>query len=84
VITSGHLHVELRSIFAMMLPRVLDLVFCKTLFGNKYYILWHWLFCIHFLHGMCVNLIPRHTYYVYSVWVLRLDMPGVVSELYRS
>jgi hypothetical protein len=42
--------------------------------GNKYFILRHWLFCIHFLYGMCVNLIPWHTYYEYSVWVLKLGM----------
>jgi hypothetical protein len=54
--------------------------FCKTLFGNKYIILSHCLFCIHFLHGMCVNLIPKHTYYEYSVWVLK---PGM-TEWYQS
>ncbi len=67
-IATGRLPVELWCLSATMLPRVFDLVFCKTLFGNKYFILWHWLFCIHFLYGMCVNLIPGHTYYEYSVW----------------
>jgi hypothetical protein len=38
------------------------LVFCKILFCNKYYILWHLLFCIHFLYGMCENLfLGTHT-----------------------
>jgi hypothetical protein len=27
-----------------------------------------------FLYGMCVNLIPRHTYYEYSIWVLKSGM----------
>jgi hypothetical protein len=40
----------------------------------------HWLFCIHFLYGMCVNLIPGHTYYEYSVWVLKLGL----TEWYQS
>jgi hypothetical protein len=30
---------------------------------SKYFILRHWLFCLHFLYGICVNLIPVHTYY---------------------
>jgi hypothetical protein len=49
------------------LPRVFDLVFFKTLFSNKYYILCHWLFCIHFLYSMCVNSIPAYTYYEHLV-----------------
>jgi hypothetical protein len=40
-ITLGWLHVELWCLSAVMLPRVSNLVFCKTLFGNKYYVLWH-------------------------------------------
>jgi hypothetical protein len=66
--TPGRLPMELWHLSAVMLLRVFDLVFCNTLFGNKYYILWHWLFCIQFLYGMCVNLIPVHTYYEHSVW----------------
>jgi hypothetical protein len=38
-IVPGRLSVELWSLFAALLPRVFDLVFCKTLFSNKYYIL---------------------------------------------
>jgi hypothetical protein len=67
-ITPGRLSVELWCLFAVVSLRVVNLVFCKTLFGNKYIIVWHWLFCIHFLYGMCVNLIPGHTYYKHSVW----------------
>jgi hypothetical protein len=67
VIAPGRLSVELWCLFVVMLPRVFALVFCKILFGNNYYILWHWLFCIHFLYGMYVNLIHRHTYYEHSV-----------------
>jgi hypothetical protein len=67
-ITTGRLPVELWSLSVAMLPRVFDLVFCQTFFSNKYYILSHWLFCIYFLFGMCVNGIPGHTYYEYSVW----------------
>jgi hypothetical protein len=74
VIAPGQFPMELWCLFAAMLLRVLDLVFCKTLFGNRYYILWQWLFCIYFLNGRCVNLIPGHTYYEYSVWVLKLGM----------
>jgi hypothetical protein len=33
------LPMELRSLFTAMLPRVFELVFCKTLFDNKYIIL---------------------------------------------
>jgi hypothetical protein len=32
------------------------------------------------MYGMCVNLIPGHTYYEYSVWVLK---PGM-TEWYQS
>jgi hypothetical protein len=53
--------------FNCCVSRVFDLVYCKISFGNKYIILWHWVSCIHFLYGMCVNLIPGHTYYEYSV-----------------
>jgi hypothetical protein len=60
--------VELWCLSTVMLLRVFNLVFCKMLFGNKYYILWHWLFCIHFLYSMCVNLILGHTYYENFVW----------------
>jgi hypothetical protein len=70
-ITPGWLPVELWCRSAAVSSRVFALVFCKTLFDNKYIILWHWLLCIHFLYGMCVNLIPGHTYYEYSVWVLK-------------
>jgi hypothetical protein len=73
-ITPSWLHVELRSLSTVVTSRVFALVFGKTLFGNKYIILWHWLFYIHFLYGMCVNLIPGHTYYEYPVWVLKPDM----------
>jgi hypothetical protein len=74
MIAPGRLLVELCCLSAAMLPRVLDLVFCKTLFGNKYYILWHWLFCIYFLNGRRANTILGHTYYEYSVWVLKSGM----------
>jgi hypothetical protein len=67
-IAPDQLPVELWCLFAAMLPKVFDLVFCKILFGNNYYILWYWLFCIYFLYGMCVNLIHVHPYYEYSVW----------------
>jgi hypothetical protein len=73
-IAAGRLSVELWCRSAAMSSRVINLVFCKTLFGNKYIILWDWLFFIHFLYDMCVNLIPGHTYYEYSVWVLKLVM----------
>jgi hypothetical protein len=66
-IATGRLPVELWCLSAAMLPRVFGIVFCKTIFGNKYYILRHWLFCIHFLYDMCVNLIPGHTYYEHLV-----------------
>jgi hypothetical protein len=65
-IATDRLPVVLWHLSAVMLPRVFDLFFCKKLFDNKYYILWHWLFCIHFLYGMCVNLIPGHTNYEHS------------------
>jgi hypothetical protein len=52
----------------LLYVRVFAFVFCRTLFSNKYIILLHWLYCIHFLYGMCVNLIPGHTYYEHSVW----------------
>jgi hypothetical protein len=74
------LPVELWCLFTAMLPRVFNLVFCKTLFGNKYIILRHWLFCIHFLYGMCANLIPGHTHYEYLVLSWK---PGVI-EWYQS
>jgi hypothetical protein len=67
VITHGRLLEELWCRSAVVSLRVFALVFCKTLFNNKYIILWHWLFCIHFLYGMCVNLISGHTYYEHSV-----------------
>jgi hypothetical protein len=35
-IATGRLHIELWCLSTMMLPRVFDLVFCKTLFDNKY------------------------------------------------
>jgi hypothetical protein len=73
-ITPGRLPVELWCRSVAVSSRVFALVFCKTLFSNKYIILWHLLFCTHFLYGMCVNLIPRHTDYEYSVWVLKLGM----------
>jgi hypothetical protein len=37
-IATGRLPVELLCLSTMILPRVFDLVFCKALFGNKYYI----------------------------------------------
>jgi hypothetical protein len=67
VITPGRLPMELWCLSTVVSSRVFDLVFCKALFGNKYIILWHWLFCIYFLYGMCKNFLPRHTYYEYSV-----------------
>jgi hypothetical protein len=39
VIATGRLHVELGCLSTMMLLRVFDLVFYKTLFDNEYYIL---------------------------------------------
>jgi hypothetical protein len=74
VITPDWLPMKLWCFSAAVSSRVLDLVICKTLFGNKYIILWHWLFCTHFLYGICVNLIRRHTYYEYLVWVLKSSM----------
>jgi hypothetical protein len=74
VITPGRFPMELWCRSTAISSRVFALVFCKTLFGNKYIILWHWLFCIHFLYGICVNLIPGHRYYEYSVWVLKSGM----------
>jgi hypothetical protein len=59
-ITPGRLPVQLWCRSTTVSSRVFDLVFCKTLFGNKYIIIWHWLFCIHFLYGMCVNFIPEY------------------------
>jgi hypothetical protein len=44
--------------------------------------MWHWLFCIQFLYGMCVSLIPRHTYYEYSVWVLKSSMTSRIFALH--
>jgi hypothetical protein len=38
VILTGRLPVELWCLFTAMPPRVFDLVFCKTLFSNKYYV----------------------------------------------
>jgi hypothetical protein len=29
---------------------------------------------------MCVNLIPRHTHYEYSVWILKPGMTGRTEE----
>jgi hypothetical protein len=66
-ITPGRLPVELWCRSAAVSSRVFTLVFCKTLFSKKYIILWHWLFYIYFLYGMCVNLIIGHTYYEYLV-----------------
>jgi hypothetical protein len=40
-IVTGQLPVELWYLSAVLLSRVFDLVFCKILFGDKYYILWH-------------------------------------------
>jgi hypothetical protein len=80
VIAPDRLPVQLWCLSAAMLPRVFDLVFCKTIFGDKYYILWHWLFFIHFLYGMCVNLIPGKTYYEHSVLAQKLG----VTEWYLS
>jgi hypothetical protein len=40
----------------------------ENIIGIKYIILWYWLFCIHFLYGICVNVIPTHTYYEHSIW----------------
>jgi hypothetical protein len=85
-ITPGWLPTELRCLSTTMSLRVFDLVFCKTLFGNKYIILWHWLFYIHFLYGMYVNLIPGHTYYEHLVWPLKLGVTlrhfGLISLLW--
>jgi hypothetical protein len=67
-ITPDQLPMELWCRSAAVSSRVLALVFCKTLFGNKYIILCQRLFYIHFLYGICVNLIPGHTYYEHSVW----------------
>jgi hypothetical protein len=47
---------------------------------NKYIILRHWLFCIHFLYDMCGNLIPGHTYYEHSIW----PQNRVWQEWYQS
>jgi hypothetical protein len=44
-------------------------LFVRDYSCNKYIILLHWLFCIHFLYGMCVKLIPGHTYYKHSIWL---------------
>jgi hypothetical protein len=52
-IDTDRLTVELWCLSTMTLLRVFDLVLCKILFGNKYYILWHWLFYIHFLWYVC-------------------------------
>jgi hypothetical protein len=41
MITPGRLPVELWSLSAAVSSRVFNLVFCKTLFGKKYIILWH-------------------------------------------
>jgi hypothetical protein len=68
VIAPSRLPVELWCLSAAMLLKVFNLVFVKTLFGNKYYILWHWLICINFLYGICVSLIHGHTYYEHLVW----------------
>jgi hypothetical protein len=93
VIATSRLRVELWCLFAVMLLRVFDLVFCKTLFGNKYYILWHWLFRIHFLYGICVNLILTHTYYGHSVWpynwvwhsdIIAMSTIGMLAQLEES
>jgi hypothetical protein len=59
---------ELWSLSSAVSLRVFDLVFYKKLFDNKYIILGHWLLCIHFLYGMCVNLILGHKYYEYLGW----------------
>jgi hypothetical protein len=67
-IVIGQLPAKLLCLSTAMLPRVFDLVFCKTLIDNKYYILWHLLFCIYFLYGMRVNLILVHIYYEHSIW----------------
>jgi hypothetical protein len=67
-ITPGRLLVELWSLSVDVSSRVTDVVLCKILFSNKYIILLHLLFCIHFLYGMYVNFIPGHTYYEHSVW----------------
>jgi hypothetical protein len=51
----------------MMLSRVFDLVFCKTLFIiNIVYCDIGYSVSI-FLYGMCVNLIHEHTYYEHLV-----------------
>jgi hypothetical protein len=78
-IATDQLSVELWCLSTVMLPRVFDLVFYKTLFSNKYYILWHWLFCIYFLYSMCVNLIPRHTYYEHPV-CLKIRCANVLAR----
>jgi hypothetical protein len=57
-ITPGRLLVELWSLSVDVSSRVTDVVLCKILFSNKYIILLHWLFCIHFLYGMVCKLYP--------------------------
>jgi hypothetical protein len=59
-----------------------NLDFINNLNVNPSELLPHWLFCIHFLYGMCVNLIPEHTYYEYSVWIVKSGMTPEVMKLY--
>jgi hypothetical protein len=67
VITPDRLPVELWCLSTMMLSRVFDLVFCKTLFIiNIVYCDIGYSVSI-FLYGMCVNLIHDHTYYEHLV-----------------
>jgi hypothetical protein len=67
-ITPGQLPVELWSLPLLYYRECSIYSFVRQYSCNKYIILRHWLLCIHFLYGMCVNLIPGHTYYEHSVW----------------
>jgi hypothetical protein len=52
----------------------------KTLLDNKYYILWHWLFCIQFLYSMCGNLICLS----HILWAFDLSLKLGVPDWYQS
>jgi hypothetical protein len=69
VITPDRLSIELWCLSAVGLSRVFNLVFYKTLFNNKYYILWHYLLCIYFLYDLYKNLISKHIYYKHSIYL---------------
>jgi hypothetical protein len=82
VINPSRLPVELWCRSATLLLRVFILVFCKTLFGNKCYILWYWLFCIHY--PFYVRYMCKLDSWAHMLWEFGLTLKLGVTCLLHS